>query len=424
MKSNVKRAEACKVRVTVEIEPERVETRYEEVLKDFQKQAVLPGFRQGKAPFEMVEKKYGREAEEELLKSIIPEAYHQAVTAQKISPVSLPKISDIKMERGKKLTFTAELEEAPQFNLKNYKGIAISRHSSEVLEEDVEKGLLSLRESKAELVPIIEPRPIQKGDFISTDIEIWKDGQYVPGRKGALLLVEPNPQDDFYDKVVGSRVDEVREISTDPTEEEKRQGIVGRKPLYKFWIRGIHEKRLPDLDETFARIFGKETIEELRQQVHKDIAGMKRDESYGKMKEELFRRLLGLASFPLPESLVEKQKERLLEDTRRHYERMGVPAQRFEEEKAKLEPEAAKKAREQVTVYFILQKVADLEGIEADEALLESRLQQLGEESKRPLEEVRHVFQEDLRDSMREAKTIEFLLANAKLQEDTKGQKT
>lgn len=421
MKSSLKKIKDCKVRLHVEVEPKLIEERFQHVLRDFQKAAHLPGFREGKAPGDLVEKRYAKEIQEEVLKSLVPEAYHQSVVTQKASPVSLPVISEIQWERGKKLTFAAEFDQEPEFSLRNYKGIKIKKIPAEVHAADVEKGLSSLLDAKSELVPILEPRSIQRGDFIVSDIDVWQGGQYAPGRKGVLLYAEPSQTDDFYDKVLGAQVDEVREVSIDPSEEEKKQGVVGRKPLYKVWIRGIKEKRQPALDDAFAKVFGKETIEELREAVRKDIASYKHAESFDKMREELFAKLLALTSFVIPQSLIDKQKERLLEQAHRRFERSGGAHAAWDAEKDKISAEADAKARDQVKLYFILQKVADAEGIGVDEMALQKKLEALAEESKRPLEEVRPVFEDDVRESMREAKTVDFLLANAKLEEPTKG---
>ena len=134
--------------------------------------------------------------------------------------------------------------------------------------------------------------------------------------------------------------------------------------------------------------------------------------------DELYDKLLSMASFTLPESLVEKQKERLIEQARHEFLRMGMPENRWEEQKETAAQEAAKKARDQVKLYFILQRVAELEGIAEDEIELEKRLVALAEESKRPIEEARRMFEEDLRESMREGKTVDFLIANAKFDEN------
>ncbi len=406
MKTVLKKIKECRVKLIVEVEPELVENRFQEVLRDFQKAASLPGFRAGKAPFDLIEKKFYKEAHEEVLKSLIPEAYHQSVLSQKISPVSLPSISDIQMERGKKLTFSAELDRSPEFSLKNYKGIKIVKPSMAVSAEDVEKGMASLLDSRAELVEVVAPRAVAKGDFVVADVEFWKDGSYVPGQRGVLLFVEAHEADDFYEKILGAQVGDVREICIDEN-----------KPAYKIWVRGLKEKKLPVLDDEFAKSFGKETVDELRESVRKDIAHYKKSDAFERMKHELFEKLLSLTDFAVPEGLVEKQKEKLIAQAKQQVTRMGLTNGQLDEQLKKAQEEAAGKAGEQVKLYFILQKITETEKIEVDESELEHRLQALADESKRPLEEARRVFGDDLRESMRESRTIDFLLANAKLEE-------
>ena len=417
MKTNLKKIQNCKMRLSVEAEAAEVENRSREVLREFQKEANLPGFRQGKAPLDLVEKKYTREIEEEVLKFLIPETYHRAVLKHKISPVALPAISEIKMERGKFLSFTAEFETAPEFTVRNYKGLKIKKVSVEVTPEEMEKGISSLLESRAEIMPLAEPRPVRRGDLIVADVEIWQNGQYIPGKKGVLLAAEPSPSDDFYEKVLGAKLDEVCEITAEHTPEEKAQGLVGRKPFFKVWVRRIEEKKIPVLDETFAKQFGQPTVEELKNTLRKDLARYKNSESRRLMKEELYEKLLSLINGAVPEGLIDKQKNRLLEQARSQARRDRVPEARLEEDKADLEAEALSKARNQVKLYFILKKVADQEKIELDEVDVESKLAAMVEESKRPMEEVRRVFEEDLRESLREKATVDFLLAHAKLEE-------
>jgi len=405
------------MRLTVEIDAAVVETRYREVLDAFRRDARLPGFREGKAPQDLVEKKYSKEAEEETLKSLVPEVYHQAVASEELTPISLPSVTDIRFARGQKLSFTAEFESAPEFSLKNYKGLRLKKVPVDVTPEDVDKGIESLRQSRAELVPVLEPRGVRQGDFLVSDIEIWQEGAYVPGKKGALLYAEPGGPDDFYEQVLGAQANDVKEITAEPSPEERASGLVGRKPAYRILIRAIQEKRLPALDDELAKAFGQENVEALREAIRKDLARHKTGESQNRMKNELFEKLLGLVSFPLPESLVEKQKERLIQQAAEQARRMGVPPDRLEAQLAAVRQDAAAKAAEQVKLYFLLQKVAELEKIDVDETELEGRLRALAEESKRPVDEVRRVFEEDLRESLLERRTIEFLLANAKFDE-------
>lgn len=416
MKSNVKKIADCRLRLSVELGSDELEQCYREVFAGIQRIARLPGFREGKAPLELIERNYAAEAREEVLKRIVPEAYHRAVAEQAVRPVSMPKISDITMERGKGVKFLAEFERAPEVQIKNYKGIKLKRGAEEVAEEEIAKGLESLRDARAEINPILETRPVQKGDFIVSDIEIWKDGAFEPGKKGVLLFVEPSETDDFFQQVVGAQVDEVREISSDLDEEDKKQGRVGRKPHYKIWIRAIKEKKMPLLDDEFAKSYGKETLSELRDAVRKELAVQKRQSSLDRMKSELFDKLLKMTQFDLPESLVQRQSERLVEQAKREFARRGS-AEKFDEDKSAIETEAAERARQQVKLYFILQRIADTEDLAADEAEVERRIGSISSETGRPAEEVRQMFEEDIRESLRESRTVEFLIANAKFEE-------
>lgn len=405
MKVNLKRLKDCRVQMSVEVEAERAEDRYKEVLRGFQRVSRLPGFREGKAPVELVEQRFQSEAREEMLKSLIPEAYHQSVQSQKVSPVSLPKISDVQYERGKKLQFSAEFDEAPQISLKNYKGMTLKRESAEVSADDLEKAVRSLLESRATFEPVLETRPVEAGDFITADIELWREGAWATGRGDVLLAVEKTPDDDFFEKVVGALIGDSRQVI--------RQG----QPFTRVKVKGIKTKRVPELDAELAKSLGKETPQEVREALRKELVQHKQAQSMEKMKQELFQKLLKANTFSLPDSLIERQKERLIEQTRRQYSQMGVGEREWKAELENLAPEAGLRARDQVKLYFILQKVARQEKIELDEIELTRRLEGLAQQSGRPPEEVRRVFEEDLRDSLREKKTVDFLLANAKFEE-------
>ena len=405
MKVSVKKVKDCKVQMTVEVEADTVESRYQEVLRDFKRQAQLPGFREGKAPAELVEKRYAEQAREELLKSLIPEVYHQSVRAQKVSPVSLPKISDVQYARGQKLSFSAEFDEVPVVSVKNYKGIKLKRGTTQVSEDEVEKSLQSLLESRAEFTPVLEARAVQPGDVVRADIEMWREGRFTPGRQGALLSVASNDDDDFFAKIVEAHVGESREV------------LRGGQNFSRVHLREILLKKLPALDDEFAKAMGRDNLDSLREAVRTDLSSYKHSQSLEKMKTELFEKLLSQASFAVPESLVEKQRERLVVDTRSHYQRQGMPSQQWEQESAKVEADAQSRAKEQIKLYFILQKIAELESIEADEIELDRRLQALAGQSQRPVDEVRRVFEDDMRDNLRETKPVDFLIANAKFEE-------
>lgn len=405
MKVSVKKAKDCKVQMSVEVDRDTVESRYREILRDFQKQAHLPGFREGKAPADLVEKRFADQAREEMLKSLIPEIYHESVRSQKVAPVSLPKISGVQYTRGQKLSFSAEFEEAPVVTIKNYKGIKLKREASDLTPEEVEKGLQSLLDSRAEFVALEEPRAVKPHDVVMADIELWQKDHFEAGRQDILLSVEPSDEDDFFTKIVGAAAGETREI------------LKAGQPFSRVHVKEIRKKVVPALDEAFAKSLGQENVESLREALRKDLAAYKHSQSVEKMKSELFQKLLAMVDFPVPESLVTKQKERLIADTEKQIARAGLNDAGRQETLDKIGPESVVRAREQIKLYFILQKISEAEHIKADEIELEKRLQAMAHQSQRPLEEVRRVFEEDLRESLAEKQTVDFLIANARFEE-------
>ena len=337
----------------------------------------------------------------------------------------MPEIKELKMESGKKLTFTAEFESYPQFNVKNYKGVKVERPAAPVTEEDVNKAVESLRESRAQLEPVALIRPVIEGDVLRCDVEVYQNGNLTPGRKDALFsLDKKGTPAEIVDQLIGAQVGETREITGEFSEEEKKNGLVGRKPLYRVAIHEIKAKRLPEADDAFATSFGKETLEALKSQIREDIGKMHQSRSEERMKESIFEQLLKSHDIEVPDALVARQKDRLLEQ-------MGVPAGKErsnghakspEEAKAfeTLQRDATDRARSQVKLFFILDKIAEAEKIEPTAEEVEGRIKGLATETGRPEEEIRETFADDIYQNLRQAKTGEYLLANASVKEEKK----
>src|SRR6478672_11337757 len=153
----------CKKLLRVEVEPQKVDETFESITKDFQRQANLPGFRAGKAPKEMVLRKYSKDIEDEVKRKLISDSYRKAVDERKLDVLGYPDIEEIQFSRGQPLQFAATMETAPEFELPEYKGIPVKREARSVTEEDVARALDALRQQQATFATV--QRPIQTGDF-------------------------------------------------------------------------------------------------------------------------------------------------------------------------------------------------------------------------------------------------------------------
>src|SRR5580698_5332570 len=152
----------CKKLVRIEIESKDVDAAFDSMIKDFQRQTAVPGFRPGKAPRDMIAKRYEKDIQDEVKKKLIPDAYRKAVDEQKLDVVGYPDIEEIQFGRGQALQFAATVETAPEFQLPEYKGLTAKRETTTVIDEDVERAINLLRERQTNFQTV--DRPVQTGD--------------------------------------------------------------------------------------------------------------------------------------------------------------------------------------------------------------------------------------------------------------------
>src|SRR4029077_4918759 len=139
----------CKKLVRVEVEAQKVDETLDSVTKQFQREANLPGFRPGKAPREMVVRKYAKDIEDEAKRKLISESYKSALEQQKLDVLGYPDIEEIQFSRGQPLQFAATIETSPEFELPEYKGIPVKRETGDVTDADIDRAFDALREQRA-----------------------------------------------------------------------------------------------------------------------------------------------------------------------------------------------------------------------------------------------------------------------------------
>ena len=153
MKASVKKLKNCKHSLEISLSAEKVKKAFDEVYGDLGKYASVPGFRQGKAPRDLLELHYSKTAREEVLKKLIPETYEKILEEYKLDPISYPDVTDVKLDPKEGFSYKASIETRPEISLKNYKGLKLKKKSVEVTEEDLAKNLEYLREMHSQKVP-------------------------------------------------------------------------------------------------------------------------------------------------------------------------------------------------------------------------------------------------------------------------------
>ena len=421
----------CKKLMRVEIEAQKVDEAFESVMKDFRREASLRGFRPGKAPREMVLRKYEKEILDETKRKLISEAYRKAVEEQKLDVLGQPDIEEIQFNRGQPLQFAATIETAPEFELPDYKGLLIQRELRGVTDADVERALNLLREQRVTFNKV--ERALQSGDIAVVNYTGTCEGKPIielaPTAKGLSenkhFWVEATPNSfipGFADQLVGAQAGDKRTVAVDFPADFVTPQLAGKKGSYEVEVTEVKEKVLPALDEALAKSYGAESLEKLQAGVRTDLENELKFKQDKTVRTEVVRALLGRVNFDLPETAVAHETRNVVYDLVQENTKRGVPRQAIEQQKEQIYSAATRNAKERVKVQFLLQKIAEKEDIKVSQEEIAQRVHHLAGMYQIPADKFLRDLQKrngliEVYDQIMNEKVINFLQENAKIED-------
>ena len=269
MSAKWEKQEGNKGQLTFEVPAEEFNLALDKAFKKVSKDVQIPGFRKGKIPRGMFEKRFGVESlYQDAVDIVLPEAYSKAIDETDIFPIAQPEVDIEQIEKGKDLVFTAIVEVKPEVTLGDYKGLEVEEESVEVTDEDVENEINTIRERHAELV-VKEDGKVEDGDTAVIDFEGFLDGEAFEGGKGenhSLEIGSGSFIPGFEEKLIGKEAGEETEIEITFPEEYHAENLAGKDAVFKVKIHEIKSKELPELDDEFAKDVDDEveTLDELK----------------------------------------------------------------------------------------------------------------------------------------------------------------
>jgi trigger factor len=421
----------CKKLLRVELDVKAVDETFDAITKDYQKQASLPGFRPGKAPRDMVIKKYEADILDDARRKLIGESYRKALEEKKISVISQPDIEEIQFGRGQNLLFAATIETAPEFQLPEYKGLPVKREIKSVTDEDVERalGLLAQQHTKFETVA----RELKMGDVAVVNYTGTCDGKPIaetaPTAKG--LTEQKNFWVDiasntfivgFADQLVGAKADDKRTVSVDFPADFVTKELAGKKGVFEVEIVEVKEKVPPPVDDALAKNYGAENVEKLRAGVRLDLENEMKFSQTKAVRSQLIGALLAQANFDLPESAVAQETKNVVYNIVQENTKRGVGRELIEKEKDQIYSAAATSAKERVKMAFLIQRIAEQEKISVSQEEVLQRIQSLAAAYQIPPDKFIKDLQKrnginELYDQIAHEKVLAFLEQNAKIED-------
>ena len=415
----------------VELDAKAVDEAFDVTTKDFQKQAALPGFRPGKAPRDLVLKKYEADIKNEVKRKLIGDSYRKALDEKKIAVIGYPDIEEIQFGRGQNLQFAATIETAPEFQLPEYKGLPVKRENKSVTDADVERALKMLvqQHTKFETVarelrlgdiamvnytgacdgkPMTDTAPTAKG--LTEQKKFWVDtapGGFIPG---------------FADQLIGAKAGDKRTVNVDFPADFVTKELAGKKGVFEVEIVEVKEKVLPPVDDAFAKKYDAENLDKLHAGVRRDLENELKYSQEKAVRGQIVRGLLDRVNFDLPEVAVAHETRNVVYDIVRENSQRGVTRDLIEKQKDEIYSAATRSAKERVKLAFLIQRIAERENIKVSQEEVLRHAQTLAAMYQIPPEKFLKDLQKrngvtELYDQIAHEKVLVFLEQNAKIEE-------
>ena len=422
----------CQKELTVEISANEVQDEYNKVYNGFARYAKVPGFREGKAPRAVIKQRFSKEIKSEVVKQLVPHALGHAIEDHKLRVISEPTIAgeEIALKEGEPLKFQARVYVLPEFELKNYKGLHLTKRVAQVTDEGVEKVIEDLRNNAAQLVPV-EDRLSQTGDFVSVNLV----GRYIdPVEEEDLktedLVVELGAEGvhpDFETNLTGVKEGDERQFTVKYPEDFQSEGLAGKTLEFTATIVAVKTKELPELDDEFAQEIAEEysedysTLEEMRAQIRENLIANAEAEAEAALRDNLLSLLAQDYDFPVPAPLIERQANSRLNNFVQQLFRSGMPPQAMRqinwEERKALE---LTNALTDVRIALLLGRIAEAEQITVTQDDLDEEIERIAEAVGQSREQVEaRLTKEDslssIESRLQSGKVVDFLISQAEI---------
>jgi trigger factor len=410
----------------IEVPAEEVEKTFAAVTRSYAKRAAIPGFRKGKAPESVISKRFADEIKGDVLEAVLPDAVAAAIEERKLSVLGRPRIEDLQWDPPGPIRFAARLDLKPEVDPGDYRGVPVEDVAVEASDDEVSRVIDRIREAHAEFHPI-EGRAAAPGDYAVADVggsfvEILAPGQNprtFRDEKVTLEVGHPDSMPEINEALRGAAPGETRRFRKTFADDFPNDEFKGKTVDYEVTLAALKEKRLPELDDEFARAVSEgDTVETLRQKVRARLGREKEGERRRRFRRAILDTLVSRCEIPTPEVLVESETTAALRDYARYLAQSGVDPEK--EDWEKLQAEARPGAERRVREYLLLDAIAEREGIQVSETELESEFKRAAAERGVEPAVLREQMAkaggiEALRDEMRLAKAVDLLIASAKV---------
>jgi trigger factor len=412
----------CTREVAIDVPAEEVSKRFRKVIKQYQKQARIPGFRAGKVPDSLIRTRFAEQIRQDVVEDILPAHFRAVIDKEGLKPVSQPQVTDIHLADGEPLHFKAIFEVLPDFSIDGYQSVTIPKPETALTDAEYEAELARVLDSRSTMEPVSEERALADGDWAEIDFrgkdeanaaaETAAEPEPIEGHGVLVEVGGPNTLPAFNEALRGATVGQELDFEVAYPPDFGERKLAGKTIGYEVEVKAIKKKVLPELTDDFAKELGEfETIDAFKETLREQAGAEKRRQLENAAKDALVQALVERFQFAVPESLVQQQVDARLDRGLRALASQGMKP----DDLRKLDFDRLREAQRdsalaEVKGSILLDRIADAEHTEVTDEEVEQQLRLIAIQSREPIDALRSRLTEDgslarIREQLRREKT-------------------
>lgn len=424
MQVSVENLSGIERKLTIEVPADNIESAVKERLRQISKSQKMDGFRKGKVPLQLIQKRYGAQVHQEVLGETIQHSFYQALMQEKINPAGNPVIEDVAENEGGKLKFVAIVEVYPEIELKDLSGVSVEKIVADVTDADLDKMLETLRKQQGSWAEV--EREAAQDDQVVINFVGSIDGEKFEGGAAndfPVVLGAGTMIPGFEDGLLGTKAGDKTELDVQFPEDYQAEQLAGKAAKFDVEVVKVNQRELPELDDTFAERFGvtEGGVDKLKADVRANMARELEQALKSKLKSKVFAALLAQNEIQVPKALINNEIASLRKDTEQRYLQSGVAQDKIPALKDEV---FTAEAERRVKLGLLVAKVVDDNKLEAPEDRINATIEKLASAYEHPQDVIDYYKSNKERSSevsalVVEDMVVETLLSNADIAEVT-----
>lgn len=426
MKTNIEKVSSLHHKINVEVPAPVVQSAFDRIFKDIQKEVSVKGFRKGKAPIATIKSMYGDRVKQDVAQELIQMHYIKALTESKLEPISHPEFEFDIPNESKDFSFSASFDIRPEVNLKKYEGLEVEKEKFVFNDSKVQEVLENIRTSRATFEDVLEIRPAQLGDVAIVDFEGFVDGKPLENGTGTDHNLELGAKqfiEGFEEGVVGMKVGDTKTLNLNFPTPYHATELAGKAVEFKVKLTGLKKKVLPELnDEFLSKMGGPANLEELKKTIREDLEGSEQKRVEDAFKNRLLKKLVQENPVDVPPSLLKDQKNSLVEDFKKRMTEQGMSPADFQDYVSKWDKDFEKTAAEMIQSSFLVDAIARKHDLHCKQEDLDKKYQEYSAQTGIEESRIREFYDRPEQTSrlsymITEEKVIDFLNKSVRVKE-------